>query len=965
MQTFIEKFIENTKTCPDSAALVSCSGHILSYADVDYCSAKVYSYLKGKGIGKENFVMLCLSHDTAAIVAMLGVWKAGAAFTIVENTRAPERIAFIREDCDCTEVIDDELFQQIQECRPLPDYEKTDSHDACYAIYTSGSTGKPKGIVHEYGKLEQMILASDATMSECPDNDQTRFALVTPLDFAASVTEIVPRLYRKHCLFISPLDTIRNTEAFEQFFLENRITDTAMSASLLKTYKHISPYLKTILVTGEASNRLYLDNVRLINKYAMSESMFTVATFEIDRFYDVTPAGKKSLDSADILILDEDGKLLQDGMIGEICFKNEYFRGYLNMPEQTARATDGGVFHSGDMGFIDPSGNLVVSGRKDDMIKINGNRIEPAEIEAAVKNILGIETAVAKAFSDSERAYIALYYLNSEARNIFDSMDMDCLRAELSKSLPSYMIPTYFIGLDELPLNANGKLSKKELPEPNLNAMRTDYVAPGSAVERLLCEKMEKVLGLTQIGINDDFFLLGGDSLRTIDLINECAGLRLKSADIYRLRTPAKIAEFFGLLSEAPEEDLDEANSRAMQREQDLLPEQINIIDQQFFRAKSDMWNIPILIKLKPETDVERFKQAVMRALSGHPSFGTKIRFTVEGLFKQYYDPACYYDIPVTEVSDADFNVIIENAIQPFELCNAPLYRAVIYKTQSCSYLFMDIHHLICDGTSVTTLMKDIRRCYDDENFVLPPDHYYLYVQSFTERHEKHLDLDEKQKYDALYSKYSCLDNQRRQIRTDRQGVEYIAGDIGYDIDIRKSPSIGNPFFLTAAALATAKYNGEKLAVLKWTYNNRDSSDKFNMTGLLYCNLPIIMEIRNDSTPEELLADVQSQVDFSIANNSYPFTFKHNKAFETAPCILYQLNTASFDSLNGLIDEGRVLFGKIKYADVMFVLNILEDSNSDRLKAAYHYSASHYDRSSVERFHKLFMESAHYLLGDR
>ena len=964
MKTFIEKFIENAKNHPDNTALVSCSGNILSYADVDLCSARIYSYLKEKGIGKENYVMLCLSHDAAAIVAMIGVWKAGAAFTIAEKNRAPERIAFMQKDCKCTLVIDDGLFSEMLESDPLPGYEKTDFHDTCYAIYTSGSTGTPKGIIHEYGKLEQMILASNATMSMCPDSDQTRFALVTPLDFAASVTEIVPRLYRRHCLFISPLETIKDTEAFERFFLENKITDTAMSASLLKTYKHISPYLKTILVTGELSNRLYLDNVRLINKYAMSESLFTVAAFEIDRIYDVTPVGKKCLDNVDILILDEDGKMLQDERIGEVCFKNEYFRGYLNMPEETAKATAGGIFHSGDIGFIDVSGNLVLSGRKDDMIKINGNRIEPAEIEAAVKKLLGIETAIAKGFSDNERAYIALYYLNSEAKSIFASMDMDRLRTELSKSLPYYMIPTYYIGLNKLPLNANGKLSKKELPEPDVSAMRADYAEPSNATEKMICKKMEKILGIGSIGRNDDFFLLGGDSIHAIELVNECNGFRLRSADIYRLRTPARIADYLNGISEVSEADVEERNRRAMNMEQELLPEQINIIDQQFFRAKSDMWNIPILIKLKPETNFDRFKSAVMHAISAHPSFGTKIRFTAEGIPKQYYDSTCYFDIPVKEVSDVELNTIIDKAVQPFELCNSPLYRAVFYKTESSNYLFMDIHHLICDGTSVTILMNDIQKCYDDENCVLPTDHYYLYVQNFTENNEKHLNLDKKQKYDAMYSKFSDLDKRRGRIRTDRHGVEYIAGDISYDIDIKKNPGIGNPFFLTAAALAMAKYNGNDLAILKWAYNNRDSSDKSRMTGLLYCNLPIVLAIRNDCTPEELLSDVQSQVDFSISNNSFPFTFKHNKTFRTAPSVLYQIKTASFDSLNGIIDEGLILFDKIEYADVMFVLNILANPESDHLKTKYHYSASHYDRSSVERFHKLFMESAHYLLGD-
>lgn len=962
MKKFIEKFIENAETFPSNAALVSCRGYVMSYSEVNDHSARIYSYLKEKGIGKENFVMLYLSHDIAVVVAMLGVLKSGAAFTIVEKSNASERISFIQKDCKCNLVIDDNLFHKMLESEPLSGYEKTASHDACLAIYTSGSTGTPKGIIHEYGKLDQMIMASDATMSMCPDGDQTRFALVTPLDFAASVTEIVPRLYRRHCLFISPLETIKDTRAFERFFLENKITDTAMSASLLKTYRHISPYLKTILVTGEASNGLYLENVRLINKYAMSESLFTVATFEIDRHYEVTPAGKKSLGNADILILDEEGKQLQNGQIGEVCFQNEYFREYLNMPLQTEKVMSEGVFHSGDMGFIDIMGNLIISGRKDDMIKINGNRIEPAEIEATVKEVLGIETVIAKGFSESNHAYVVLYYLKAEAEDVFKTLDMDVFRAELSRRLPNYMIPTYYIGLDKFPLNANGKISKKEFPKPDIDSMRTDYIAPSNEMEQFLCERMEKVLGRRKIGRNDDFFLMGGDSLHTIDLVNECSGFSLKSADIYRLRTPAKIADYLSRISKTGKEDLDAKNRSAMNMEHELLPEQIYIIDHQFYNSTSDMWNIPFFIKLNPNTDFDRFKRAVMRALSAHPSFGTQMHFSKEGIPLQYYNPESYYDIPIIETTDAELDQIKKNFIKPFELCDSPLYMAEFYRTESEIYLFMQIHHLICGGTSLTILMQDIRKCYDDENCVLPPDYYYLYVQNFNHSRKNNFDLEEKRKYDALYQKYVDYDNWRGRLKEDHCSIKYLVGNLDIDIDIKRTPDTGNAFFLTVAAMAMAKFNEDNHVTLKWTYNNRDSSEKANMTGLLYCNLPIILDINENVSPESLLSEVRSQIDFGIANCVYPFTFIHEKVFSKAPIIIYQFNTGSFDSLADLMDGGGVLFNELKYSNVSFVMNIFADVNSDALAVEYHYSASNYDIPSVQRFHSLILESAQSLL---
>lgn len=963
MQNFIEKFAENAEKYPNSSAVVSCNGRVFSYSDVEFYSAKVYSYLKEKGIGKESFVMLCLSHDARAVIAMIGVWKAGAAFTIVENKRATERIAFIREDCKCELVIDDDLFHEMLSNEPLYGYEKTDPHDACYAIYTSGSTGTPKGIIHEYGKLEQMIKASDATMSHCADNETTRFALVTPFDFAATVTEIVPRFYRRHCIYIAPMETIKDPAAFEQFFLKNRITDTAMSASLLRTYKNISPYLKTVLVTGEASNRLYIDNVRLINKYAMSESMFTVASFEIDKIYDNTPVGRKCLEEADILILDEDGEQLSNGQIGEICFKNRFFRGYINMPEYTAKAMHNDVFHSGDMGFIDESGNLIVSGRKDDMIKINGNRIEPAEIEAAVKRILNIETAIAKGFSDIRHSYITLYYLNEEAKDVFSLLDMDEFRVELSKSLPYYMIPTYYVGLDEIPLNANGKLNKKMLPEPDTNEMRADYVAPSNSTERLICEKMEKILGVSCVGINDDFFKLGGDSLHAIEFVSQCEEYNIKSHDIYNLRTPAKIAEYVCNSIKDREMDLEEMNRRAMKREQGLLPEQTIIIDQQFFVPNSDMWNIPILLKLKSDTDSERFRRAVMRAISHHPSFGTKFRFTEDGTLVQYYDPSCFTDIPVIEVKGKSIDTILRSEIKPFKLFNSPLYRAAFYKTEKGMYMFMDCHHLICDGTSITILFNDIRKCYDDENCVLPTDYYYLHVQEIMESYNSKLYQEEMRKYNALYSKHADFRNWKGCLKPDHQSQEWIAADLHYETDIKKSPETGNAFFLTAAAMAMAGFNKDDHAVLKWTFNNRNSSSSMNMTGLLYCNLPVVIEIDGTTTAAELLDSVRKQVDFGLSNCTYPFTYHNAANFMDAPIILYQLNTGSLKSLADLLDESRVLLDINKHSNVMFVMNVIEDADSDYLRIGYHYSSSNYDKTSIERFHNILLESVRFLIA--
>ena len=183
---------------------------------------------------------------------------------------------------------------------------------------------------------------------------------------------------------------------------------------------------------------------------------------------------------------------------GEICVSNPYFRGYLNRPEMTESVLRDGIYHTGDIGTMTAEGDVVLLGRSDDMVKINGNRVEPAEIEAAAKKVLGVSWCAARAFIKPDRSYICVYY--KEDPGIQESEAI----AKLSEMLPAYMIPSHFMKIDRIPLSANGKMLRRELPEPSIEET-AEYTAPSDETEEMICNAFARVLKRDRVSVLDDF----------------------------------------------------------------------------------------------------------------------------------------------------------------------------------------------------------------------------------------------------------------------------------------------------------------------------------------------------------------------------------------------------------------------------------------------------------------------------
>ena len=830
--------------------------------EVEEESSKVYAYLKNKGIGKEDFVMILLPRCVQVVPAILGVLKAGAAFTIVDNHYAEERIDYIYQDCDCKAKIDLDTWKEAMEEKPLSGYEPTDEHDACFAVYTSGSTGNPKGVVHEYGKLKLIQLTAIKPYIDAWEDGGCKFALIPPLNFVAALKFIIHGIYTGMRLFIVPTETIKNPKKLNQYYMDHKITDCHMAPSVIRVGgSDFGPYLKRVITGSEPPTGISIDTAQLINNYTMSESAFVVAQYEIKEKSDAVPVGKPNYDGIEIHLLDEDGNEVKEGEVGEICFENPYFRKYNNLPEATEEALRGGIYHTGDLGRKLEDGNYAIAGRMNDMIKINGNRVEPAEIERHAKEILGIDWCVAKGFIEADKAFLCLYYT---ADIDFDVIEV---KQKFGAVLPYYMVPTYYIKLDEVPLLPNGKINKKVLPKPDTSGYRAEYVKPRNEMEEKLCHGFEEVLGVEKVGIRDDFFELGGDSLAVMELLVYLDWDQLSSNDIYAGITAERIAALYmKRISAASIMSPEEYEMEARKRPHPLTEIQLYMMDVTLFGPKKNTLNMFELYRIKDKENVEKVRDALNEVIRNTPICSTVVYFDDDCELRQRYAPETCPVVEIEYTTEAEFEEIKKSLVVHTNVINSNLYTFRLFETEEGGYVLINRHHIGTDGMAKTLFYGRIVDAYHGRE--LSMDTYYSYL----ERWESSLTDDYLAAARKYYmDRYGNID-WTYDIEHDRNLPEKSNCFYPYPISVTQEEMesfearLGvtrNQLFNIVMLLSIAKSTGKKDVLMVYSYHNRSDQVSNEAVGGLYKGLPLGLRLDHYRNLAELLADVRAQ---SIGN---------------------------------------------------------------------------------------------------
>ena len=666
------------------------------------------------------------------------------------------------------------------------------------------------------------------------------------------------------------------------------------------------------------------------------------------------PAGKETIKEADVWIINENGEPVQEGEIGEICFKNPYFRGYLGLSNKYKALFYKDHIKTGDMGKYLPDGNIIICGRKDDMIKINGNRVEPAEIEKAVKSALGVDWAAIRAFDDGRRNYICAYYVDEPKVNI------DTAKNQLRKMLASYMMPSYFMRINQIPTNGNGKFSRNDLPVPDSSKRNNEYIAPDGETEKQLCEAMQQVLKRDRVGAYDDFYEIGGDSLTSIKLITLLNWDLLEAAMVYEGRTPRKIVALYTAALESQRKTLEEQNQRALDKDQPLSGEQMYMFDYHCRFPYSLAWNLPILLKLDSSVDIDKVKAAVDICLKAHPVFSTVYLFDDDRNLVQHYERNKLFDIQIEEISERKFADLLETLVQPYELINQPLYRARLFRTEKGGYLFIDMHHSISDGTSLHILVEDISKAYAG---VMPAtDYYYLNLEERRKDCASHLYEEGKKYYSETLDKYEWS----RVLNVDVNTTENVYGNISSMLpieqqkyeDIRHIFGCGkNGFFIAIAVLALYIYNNKENCLVSWLYNGRQKSIEQRTIGTLIQGLFVGIHFHNEMKLSELFKNVSDQVNNGICYSHFPIAEFNPFCDESDGIqVIYQSDLRTLKPINEMKFTLVDLHDKADVADNYLDVEIHD--TDDGCKLYLEYNAAVYKKDSINKFRNLFTQIA-------
>ena len=761
-------------------------------------------------------------------------------------------------------------------------------------------------------------------------------------------------------MHIASYSTIKNPILLKNMLIEKMITSTCLTPSYaIKLAGNTGTFLKTLAIGAEPARNLYIKDVDIFNFYAMSESGFHVGIFKIDKPYEVCPIGKPAF-NLKYMLIDEKGNEVLPGEVGELCFENPYVRGYINLPEETANAFKGGFYYTGDLAKADSNGNLTIIGRKSEMIKINGNRIAPEEIEIAVKNALGVDWVGVRSFEEEGVSHLCAYY----TENI--EVNRENLRQKLLKKLPYYMIPSYFIKIDKVPLKQSGKFDRNALPKPNIKDYINEYEAPSNEIEEKICKAFEEVLKIENIGINDDFYEMGGDSLSSMEVICICDLPNLNVPTIFRGRTPQKIAKLYNeILKNNDRKSIEEKNSDAIKLEYPLTTEQRYMINYQFYTPKSTMYNLFTMLKLdKEQFEMEKIANALEVVIQNHPALLTTYHFNEDGKIIQRYTPEIFESISVERVSETEFNKIKDTLVMPFKIISSKLYRIRVFETEKAGYIFFDVHHSLFDGTSLKVFMENLRKTYT--GIPLDKDYYYLML---AKREEERLSPFYEESKNYFEKRYNGT-NWSMYPETDFESRDNDLGEFIFPLEInqeqlenieKKLKITRNEFFITVTSLAVSIYNEKENIKISWIYNGRENAEMMTTIGLLIKDLPISFKFENDKKIRDIYSEAHEQVIKGIEHSCYPYIENTDQVVtDDLVCLLYQqdIRDSGVEEMN---IESIDIRQNLPASQTVIDMEILE--RKDGLEVLLDYAASRYKEESIKKFKEIFLKVAHTLIN--
>lgn len=741
-KTISKLFEEQVVKAPDNVALVF-GNEQLTYMELNKRANSLAYYLREQGIGRNDIVGIMVNRSLEMIVSILAVLKSGACYIPIDPEYPQDRIEYMLNNSNSKMLLtfeklqdkvnfDNKLFVELS--NELYNSNKSnleninEPDDLAYIIYTSGSTGKPKGVMLSHKNINNFITGMTNVINF--SNNKT-IVSVTTISFDIFVLESLLPLQRGLKIVIANEDEQLNASLFNKLCIKNDVNIIQTTPSrfqfLISNPDELN-YLNNItdiLVGGETFPKTLLEQLKNISKaniynvYGPTETTVWSTVKNMTASSTITIG--KPISNTTCYILDKNKNILPVFTPGDLYIGGAgVSAGYYNNKSLTDekfinnKYVKETIYNTGDLAYFNDMGELVHLGRNDFQVKVNGHRIELEEIETQIVSLDKIDNCiVTKNSLNEQHEFLCAYYISS-----YD-VDINNIRNYLTKVLPIYMVPQYFVKLDKIPYTPNGKIDRKRLPMPNIEVKNKEMILPRNDTDKALIDLLKDMINVENISIEDSFFELGGDSLTAINLCTKIYSefnVQIFVKDI--LENPI-IKDLSDLIA-----------NEAYQNNKNLIPRAekcafypVSSAQKRTYYASiidgndSILYNISGGLILDKLPDVSKLELAFNKLINRQPSLRTSFSIENEQVVQKINNNINFkLELDSNIINNTQLKSTFSNFVKPFDLSEAPLFRAKLFKMDNGkSLLAIDMHHIISDGTSLSVLVNDVCKLYNNE----------------------------------------------------------------------------------------------------------------------------------------------------------------------------------------------------------------------------------------------------------
>jgi amino acid adenylation domain-containing protein len=1011
-----ELFEEQVEKSPNKTALIYEDDR-LTYRELNSWSNRIAWMLKEKGIKEDMVVGVMAERCLELVAALMGVIKSGAAYVPIDPTYPQERIEYLLKSSKATILLtQDKLKENIKPgesevisvtgLRCSSDF-RTDNlsieynpERLLYVLYTSGSTGNPKGVMvksHSFVNLCTWF-ADAGDMSE-----EDTMLLMSSVSFDLTHKNIYAPLLRggRVCLYRSGLyNYMHMTETAQKESITIMCCTPSVFYPLVELnedgdYGALSS-LRKIFLGGEPLNINRLKKwskspnycAEIINIYGPTECTDIVSLYRIDNGkmdeLDNVPIGRPIYNTK-LYILDKNLQPVPIGVAGELCVGEVGLaRGYYNDEALTAEKfvdtphlPSKKVYRTGDLVKWLPDINIEFLGRVDFQVKIRGIRIEPGEIENVMLKHPAVKEAVV--IAKERRAgdkYLCMYYM------LKSQVGEEELREYAKGILPENMVPEFFIKLDSMSMTPSGKIDRKRMPEPNKDSFREKYIAPVTTNEQKIAGLWQEILGVDRIGLEDDFFSLGGDSLKAMLLISRVYkefNVNLVFGTVFKNLTVKAMVEYInqeirqntsGIISNTGYRQLKNYPASSAQKRMFILYSLF---------PESTGYNTISTYLIRGKLDTGRLEAVFNEIFSRHESFRTAFELSGNDVV-QKIKREVHFRIDYKEQLNRKIDDIIDEFIKPFDLISPPFIRVMLISMKSGDHLMvMDIHHIIVDGVSINILLNEITALYCNEK-LSPLTIQYKDYALWQEEQLQSTSMTKQEKYwlnmfrDGVPLLNLPLDFQRTPTKN------YEGDCINFSLEkgiidglatlAAETGSTLYTILFAAYSILLADYTGQKEMIIGVPVAGRNNPILNSIIGVFINTLPVKSKIVEDIAIPVFIRMQRDTILTAFDNQDYPIEelidkLEMSRNLSRSPLIDTVFNMPGIDNRHRMTCDIEVIPFKYNQKVALFDIVLEAQEFDGEYDFCLLYDKKLFKRATMERLAARYMEIAGGFVGNK